>query len=744
MGDIAPYLAIAMVLLVVVPAAVVAIILLAKPVFRWLTKVVVHIVTFIGREVGDILRIIGAVLTSIVLLPIVGVNLLLGRWSSASHYGSAIKIEMLAMLGCVYRVFIGNPARLFLLTALTEGLETRIPNAIAHAPGAFAGSGRQSQFDGYTIVGTLQGGGSGAKLYIAEPMPKKVAALAREGQHNISRCVIKAFSLSDGSTLAQIVRENRALPAAKRLGLILEHELTEEKFFYVTRYVPGESLVAVTHRLHAMGGGVDGLGDGPRLKEAMSYAADILRTISRYHTGGLWHKDVKPDNIIVHEGKAELVDFGLVTPLRSSMTLTTHGTEYFRDPEMVRMALRGVKVHEVDGAKFDIYASGAVLYSMIENSFPAHGGLSQISRKCPEALRWVVRRAMTDYDKRYDSAAAMLADVETVLAAEDPFALRPADLPSVRADQEGGIEPSSRVLPIPAPDAEEVGGTSIGTEGRASRRAPLPKETQPELPADLVGADVALEGAGLIATIGVGSRVRVVNWWSGRYSVDPAPLAGMAEASAMGRERIRAKRRRAGRRAIRWASAGGEKGLSRGARLAIGVAIVALLANLAWLIGGGMKRSPIVDAVARVRQTFGLGSAPSSTSPALGRVLILWDAAALGPVALKQTEDRINRLAAAGFEIVGTATAAANAQKALEEARTIDELRQRIGDSAFRSDDASTVIRSWLDDHADLEMVIWIRCDEEKRPDPWLLSREGADPMVLNAATRAFGERSRG
>lgn len=740
MGDIAPYLAIAMVLLVVVPAAVVAIILLAKPLFRWLTKVVVHIVTFIGREVGDILRIIGAVLTSIVLLPIVGVNLLLGRWSSASHYGSAIKIEMLAMLGCVYRVLIGNPARLFLLTALTEGLETRIPNAIAHAPGAFAGSGRQSQFDGYTIVGTLQGGGSGAKLYIAEPTVKKIAALAREGQHNIARCVIKAFSLSDGSTLAQIVRENRALPAAKRLGLILEHELTEEKFFYVTRYVPGESLVAVTHRLHALGGGADGLGDGPRLKEAMSYAADILRTISRYHTGGLWHKDVKPDNIIVHERKAELVDFGLVTPLRSSMTLTTHGTEYFRDPEMVRMALRGVKVHEVDGAKFDIYASGAVLYSMIENSFPAHGGLSQISRKCPEALRWIVRRAMTDYDKRYDSAAAMLADVETVLAAEDPFTLRPADLPSVRADQEGGIEPTSRVLPIPAPDAEEVGGTSIGTDGRAARRAPLPKETHPELPADLVGPDVAE------AAVVMSPNLRVVNWWSGRYAVDPAPLAGMAEASALGRERVRAKGRRSGRRAMRWGTGGGEKGLSRGARLAIGVAIVALLANLAWLIGGGMKKSPIVEAVARVRQTFGLGSGQTSPGPTLGRVLILWDAAALGPAALRQMDDRINRLAAAGFEIVGTATAAANAQKALEEAKTIDELRTRIGMAAFRSDDASIAIRNWLGDHADLEMVIWIRCDEAKRPDPWLLSREGADPMVLNAATRAFGEggRSRG
>jgi hypothetical protein len=151
---------------------------------------------------------------------------------------------------------------------------------------------------------------------------------------------------------------------------------------------------------------------------------------------GLWHKDVKPDNIIVdgrHLPSAHLVDFGLVTPLRSGMTLTTHGTEYFRDPELVRLALKGVKVHQVDGAKFDLYAAGAVLFSMIENSFPAHGGAQPGHQAVPRCAALIVRRAMTDYDKRYTSAAAMLADLEVVRRAADPFAVKPAELPSVRS-----------------------------------------------------------------------------------------------------------------------------------------------------------------------------------------------------------------------------------------------------------------------------------------------------------------------
>jgi serine/threonine protein kinase len=156
------------------------------------------------------------------------------------------------------------------------------------------------------------------------------------------------------------------------------------------------------------------------------------------------------------DGRAHLVDFGLLTPLRGTMTLTTHGTEYFRDPEMVRMALRGVKVHEVDGARFDVYGAGAVLYAVLENSFPASGGLSPITRACPEALKWVVRRAMTDYARRYPSAAAMLADLRVVQSAARAgtlSSLRVTDLPSMRDGAGGGEVPGAGSPAVAVPSA---------------------------------------------------------------------------------------------------------------------------------------------------------------------------------------------------------------------------------------------------------------------------------------------------
>src|SRR5262249_50087123 len=146
-------------------------------------------------------------------------------WSAAAHFGRAMKAETITAGHSLYRIAIGHPAHLLGLGTVVEGLENRIPEVVAAAPGPDRPSGgRVGQFDGYRIVGSLPGGGSGSKLYVAVPNAQKLAAFARQGETDIKEVVIKAFSLRDGSSLPQIVRENRALDAAKRLGLILEHE----------------------------------------------------------------------------------------------------------------------------------------------------------------------------------------------------------------------------------------------------------------------------------------------------------------------------------------------------------------------------------------------------------------------------------------------------------------------------------------------------------------------------------------
>ncbi|RKY17267.1 MAG: hypothetical protein DRQ55_16185 [Planctomycetota bacterium] len=454
---------------------------------------------FVGGMLSDTVRLIGGAVTALVFVPLVLTNVAVGRWSRANHYGRALEREGVGVATAAWRLALGHPARLLGLEHLIEGVERRIPEAMARAPGPDTpGNGDPNAFEGYRITGALPSGGSGARLFLAEPTLDKRRQLSGTGLSVPDRVVIKSFSLHDGSTMPQIVRESRALEAARDLGLVLEHALAGTRFHYVMPFVPGEDLGVVTQRLHA-GSGAEGLGDR-ELGQVMAHTADLLSILHRFHAKGLWHKDVKPNNIIVSEGRVQLVDLGLTTPLASAMTLTTHGTEYFRDPELVRLAMRGVKVHEVDGVKFDVYGAGAVLFSMVENSFPAHGSLSLITRRCPEALRWIVRRSMADLGSRYANTAEMLADLRTVMSARNPHKVKPGQLPSMagRPELVARIESelnAAHGTPAAAPRLRAA--TSASPRPRHERNVASSKRRG--------GVAAAVIGVGLLLILGMGA-----------------------------------------------------------------------------------------------------------------------------------------------------------------------------------------------------------------------------------------------
>ncbi len=452
-------------------------------IFRLIGGTFRHVGRFISGMATDLFHGIGAIPAGLVFAFLSAGSVVIGRWSSAAHYAASMKNESRVALMSMYRVAVSHPLRFVGLGRILEGVEQRVPAAFAEAPGPEAPRRRaRNAFDGYTIVGTLPTGGSGATLYIARPSEEKAEWLRKSGREVPDRVVIKTFSIHEGSSLPQIVRENRALESARRLGLVLEHDLNEERFYYVMPYVQGDHLEAVIRQMHAEAGS-RGLSDR-QMRTVVKYLTDVVTTLREYHEGGLWHKDIKPQNIVVSGNSAHIVDLGLITPLRSAMTLTTHGTEYFRDPEMVRMAFRGVKVHQVNGAKFDIYAAGAVLYYAVEHEFPLAHGLSEVTRACPPALKWVIRRAMAKYDDRYESAADMLGDLAAIAAAPDMATVRPADLPSMKG---AGAKVADAVA-AGAPRPEFI---SFAELDGAEKSAETPKRRSP--------------------------KIEVHNWWTGAY-----------------------------------------------------------------------------------------------------------------------------------------------------------------------------------------------------------------------------------
>jgi hypothetical protein len=775
------------ILLLIIGAVVAAFaaIFILIPLVKGVAWFVRHIFRFVAGEISDVLRLLGAIITVPFLSLFTVASVVFGRWSAASHFGRSIKDEVLTMGAAAYRVVIGHPARLLCLTALTDGLERRLPNAIAEAPGPDKPRGPKGQFEGYAIIGSLPGGGSGSKLYVAEPDDMKRAAFGRRGLEDIEQVVIKCFSLSDGSSLPQIVRESRSLDAAKDLGLVLEHNLNPDRFYYVMEYVPGESLTRVAQRWHAMSGD-SGLREAD-LRVALGYMSDLCRTLSGYHRGGLWHKDVKPDNVIVDGDRAHLVDLGLITHMRSAMTLTTHGTEYFRDPELVRMALKGVKVNEVEGARFDVYGVGAALYSVIENSFPAHGGLSQLTRRCPEAARWIIRRAMTDYDKRYGSMEELLADVEAVRTAPDPFTLRPVDLPSMRGGGEGGRDETaaaeSQGWTPPHAEAFAAAYGAANGAGAAPHAPPHGPRPPREVLASLqqaVGAaavdisahvrqkaEARQHGAAARAT----ARPRVVNWWTGAFDMEAEAPAGAERrgsplpprrgrgltpvqtrpSAAEQLQRARARRDEIRRRAHQRMSGRADARPGRGGRAGgplrrerasrydnnvnAGVA-VALFLFLAVCVA--LAATMIVPGVRRAATRVSVAEAPalpappdeSSEAPVFSDVsaLVLRDPIAVMPGHSEAVAARLQALSAAGATLLAFGPDGDRD----EHTEAAASLRKALGMAPFSSADAQQEIETWLSVHRDIDLVVWVGADDSgTKPATWIVG--GADDVARRA-----------
>jgi serine/threonine-protein kinase len=321
----------------------------------------------------------------------------------------------------------------------------RPPGAPKRKPGVFPFEDR------YRIESNLAGGGSTAHLFV-------VRRLQRDRPVG-DRLVLKYFDMGLGSRLEEVMRESRGMQVAREMGIVLDHELGPDHFYYTMPYYEGETLTRASARIHRRLLSGQGM-EREDVETCLGWMSEVLRILDAYHRRGVIHKDVKPDNLIVTDEGIRLVDLGLLTPVESALTLTTHGTEYFRDPEMVKLAVQGKRVREVDAARFDVYSAGAVLYLLLEGSFPACGPLSRFSRPVPMGLSTITSRAMAEGDKRYPSIAAMRADLEAYRAMmrdRDPDDIPMSALPSFGGfDEAEVVVPPPPPMPEPAPREEPV------------------------------------------------------------------------------------------------------------------------------------------------------------------------------------------------------------------------------------------------------------------------------------------------
>ena len=276
----------------------------------------------------------------------------------------------------------------------------------------------------YKLVRLIASGGM-AEVYLARQAGaagfEKLVCLKRILPH-LSR---------DRQFVEMFLNEARLAARLDHPNIVSIYDLGEANgnYFIAMEFIDGPSLRAVAKRARERG---ERLPIAEVVKIVSMAAAGLHHAHELADAGGrplgLVHRDISPDNILVHRnGVAKVVDFGIAKAANSSGKTRTgalKGKVAYMPPEQ----LRGDPLDR----RTDVFALGVVLYEMLAGQRPWEGDsdVSLIGRimteepkpfatvrlDAPPGLIAVLDRALAkDREARYSSCHDLQADLEALL-----------------------------------------------------------------------------------------------------------------------------------------------------------------------------------------------------------------------------------------------------------------------------------------------------------------------------------------
>jgi serine/threonine protein kinase len=208
-------------------------------------------------------------------------------------------------------------------------------------------------------------------------------------------------------------------------GMAAGYDPGAAKHYLILEYVDGPTAHKILNRLGMLPVGV-----------AVKIGVDIAKALAFMHARQYVHRDVKPDNILLHpDGVAKLADLGLAKRLTDDAHLTAVnqgvGTSFYMSYE------QSLNSNFVDG-RSDIFALGATLYHLLAGDVPFPGAtheeiirekehdayrpLDQSNPGVPAELAAIIARTLSrDPRSRFQSADELASALEaTGLATQIP------------------------------------------------------------------------------------------------------------------------------------------------------------------------------------------------------------------------------------------------------------------------------------------------------------------------------------
>jgi serine/threonine-protein kinase len=338
--------------------------------------------------------------------------------------------------------------------------------------------------------------------------------------------------------------------AAARLAhpnIVTVHELGEDRgvLYIAMEMLPGADLDSLLKS-----------GETLPLAEKLEVVAQVCRGLAYAHQHGIVHRDIKPSNVrLLDDGTVKIMDFG-IAKLGASHHITKTGmmvgTVHYMSPEQVRGK-------PLDG-RSDVFSTGVILYELlagerpfrgedvteilykIVNEEPASPDLSASAGLAPRLQEILARALAKDAAARYPGAAALGADLSTLLE-EARRAQAPGEADAAeglaaakRALGEGHVEEAIarlRGLVAAHPAALEVRRTlraALRSGGR-QEAALAGAESYPELEATFQAAATRRAGAGDRATQ-AGGGTELMPTVVATPAATPRPASGSVPAAS--------------------------------------------------------------------------------------------------------------------------------------------------------------------------------------------------------------------
>lgn len=287
----------------------------------------------------------------------------------------------------------------------------------------------------YTIIKKIGEGGMG-KVYLANDtkLNRKVALK-----------FLASHLIRDDHARKRFVREAQAAANLSHPNIVVIHEISEFKgqTFIVMEFVEGQTLrEKITEIFH------DESNQEPQtlsLQEALDISIQICEGLSKAHNGGIVHRDIKAENILIdREGRVKILDFGLAK-LKGGTQLTQEfskmGTVSYMSPEQVR--------GDAIDHRTDIWSFGILLHEILTGELPFKSDYAQaimyavaheqpqISSGIAEPLQDIITTCLQkNPNNRFQNIALILEKLEAIKSGKK---ILPGE-PSISPQDKSAIE----------------------------------------------------------------------------------------------------------------------------------------------------------------------------------------------------------------------------------------------------------------------------------------------------------------